>query len=925
MKTEFTDAPPALGTRKPRFSWLVPFEGRGRTQSAYHVLVATDKRLLVPGKADQWDSGKVDSSQSMHVVYDGKPLRSNRDYFWTVQLWDEAGNPSGFLESTSFGTALLDDADWHAQWIGMGDPDEPVSDPDAFQQARVTDEIKAVEPDPRSPMMRKPFEVKHTVRRARAFVAGVGLFELRLNGEKVGQDLLATPRTEFRKRVLYSTYDITRQLNAGPNAVSVLLGNGWYNGHKRYWGWQQQWYGSPRAIVQLEIEYHDGSTQRVVSDGSWRGDWSPITFNCIYDGEHYDARLEQPRWDTPAFSDAHWKNVHIVRPPGGKLKPVPHEPGRIVKTIRPVSVAQPKPGVYVFDFGVNMTGHVRLNLKDDQPGQTVTLRYAEAQHPDGSLNPASNNKALQTDRYTPKGQGREVYEPRFTYHGFQYVEVTGYPGTPTLDSVTGCFACNAVEEVGSFECGHDLVNKVHRCTVQSQRCNIQMGVPTDDTQRPERLGWAGDAWSYAEEAYYNFAVERVFAKWVGDFYDQQDEHGLVGMIAPQAGAEEDLVWSAAFVLVPWWQYLHRGDKRILEESYPYLEKYMDYLVRTGLKDVQPEPSDKNLKKLRHWCPYDERFPDESRRGHLQISQWGDHLATNEGAMGARNNQPLSIASAFYYMDVNTMALIAQTLGKTDDAQKYRDRAGQIKDTFNTRFYNSAWGYYDTGSQNAQAWPLAFGLVPDSERGRVESYLNSSVNHRQRCFTTGYAGTKWAVHAVAQSGRDEFIWNRVIATDYPSWGYMLRDPKRTTITENWIGGGSLCHTTLGAAIDEWFYWGLAGIRPDAEGPGYERIIFKPYLPAELPWAKASIKTLRGTVASSWEHDGQSASWQITVPANCTATVHVPCKDPEQITEGRLSIKAADHVEHVRSDERASVFTVGSGRYHFAFPIQLGATT
>jgi len=894
MLVEYAESPLAIGARKPRFSWEVPLAGQNRYQSAYQVLVASRKELLLLGKADVWDTGKVNSAQSVNVEYAGRPLLSNRDYYWCVQVWDEAGKANGFSELAYFGTALLDEADWQAKWIGMGDPNEPVSDPDAFQQNRVSPVVQAFEPEPRAPMLRKEFPVGKPVKRARAFVCGLGLFELRLNGRKVGEDVLATPRTDFRKRAMYGTYDITGLLQTGANAVGVMLGNGWFNGQKKFWGWQMQWFGSPRALVQLEIEFADGSRQRVVSDETWRGSWSPITFNCLFDGEHYDARLEQPGWDAPGFADAGWQNVNVVRAPGGKLTPIPHEPSRVVETIRPVAIRQPAPGVFVYDFGVNFTGWVRLAVPAGKAGDVITLRFGEAQHADGSLNNSTNNRALQTDRYTCRGGGAEVFEPRFTYHGFQYVELTGYPGVPDLETLTGCFVRTAVEQTGTFECGHELINKIHRCTVQSQRCNIQMGVPTDDTQRPERQGWAGDAWSYAVEAFYNFGASRVFAKWIADFYDQQDETGMVGMIVPQAGPEEDLVWSAAFVMIPWWQYLHYGDRRILEDSYPYLQKYLAYLERCGQKDVVALPTDKLLQLLRWQCKKEDRYPAEAERGYLQISQWGDHLATNEGASGFRKNQPLSIATAFYFHDVSLMARIAEVLGKEADARRYRDLAAKIQAAFHERFFNPGFGYYDVGCQSAQAWPLAFGMVPEQYRETVANYLSSSVNHRQRRLTTGYAGTKWAIQALADAGRHDFIWKRAIATEYPSWGYMLRDPKRTTITENWMGGGSLCHTTLGAAIDEWFYWGLAGIRPDASAPGFERIIFQPYLPKDLPWARATVRTPRGEIVSDWKHDGKKATWNIRVPANCTAQVRFPVEKP--------------------------VVEVGSGTYCFEFEIQ-----
>jgi len=545
----------------------------------------------------------------------------------------------------------------------------------------------------------------------------------------------------------------------------------------------------------------------------------------------------------------------------------------------------------------------------------VTLRFGEARHPNGALNAASNNAARQEDRYTLKG-GAEVFEPRFTFHGFQFVEVTGYPGRPGPDAVTGCFARTAVPQTGSFECGNDLVNRIHRCTLQSQLCNVQMGVPTDDTQRPERLGWGCDAWGTAREALYNLWMPRVYQKWIRDFCDQQDELGMVGMIAPQAGAEEDLVWSAAFVLIPWWQYLHCGDRRILAESYPALRRYMDFLRRTGVKAVETAPSSDVIAKILWRCGKAKRLPAEEDRGHLQISQWGDHLSTAEGFAG-RSNLPLSIATAFYYLDASIMAKIAAALGHADDAGRYRALADEIKAAFNARFFDPAVGYYDTGVQSAQAWPLAFGLVPEERLPRVRDYFLRGVGQVQRRLTTGYAGTRYAIEALSMHGRDDLVWKLATSTEYPSWGFMLR-LNRTTSCERWDGeGGSLNHAPLGAAIDEWFYWGLAGIRPDESAPGFEKIIFKPYLPEGLPWAKASLQTPRGTVASAWQRSGTTAVLKITVPANCTATVHIPAADPATITERGVPAAASEGVTLLAAAGGASRFAVGSGTYEFDF--------
>jgi alpha-L-rhamnosidase len=918
MYVESTARPLAINTRTPRFSWALPLEGRARRQSAYRILVATTAAKLCDDDVDLWDSGRVESSQSLHVPYAGVSLRSNATCYWTVRLWDESGAQVPDMPIESFGTPLFEADDWHAHWIGAGDPDEPVSDPACFQQDRVPPEVQACEPDARAPMLRRSFDVSQPVRRARVYVCGLGLYELRLNGRKVGDDVLATPRTEFRTRVLYNTYDVTRQLQRGTNAIGLLLGNGWFNGQKRYWGWQMQWYGSPRAIVQLEIEHEDGSRRRVISDEHWRTAWSPITFNCIYDGETYDARLEQPGWDHPEFDDTAWTAAHRVPAPGGRLEPAACDCGRITERLHPVSLVQPEPGVHVYDLGRNITGWVRLNLRNTRPGDHLRLRFGEAAHSDGSLNNASNNRALQTDQYLCRGGDCETWEPRFTYHGFRYVELTGLSSEPDLDALEGCFVRTAVPHTGSFACGHVLINKIHRCTLQSLMCNVQMGVPTDDTQRPERLGWGGDAWACATAALYNLDMSRLYTKWIGDFRDQQHDTGFVGMITPQAGAEEDLVWSAAFLMIPWLQYVHHGDRRILEDNYPAWQRYLSFLERCGQKEVTTTPSEQLVARLRWKGELENRLPPESERGHLQITQWGDHLSLSEHFV-PRSNQPLSIATAFYYFDVSLMARIAEALGHNDDATQYRELAERINRAFHDRFFDPGLCRYGSGAQSEQAWPLAFRMVADNHRQKVQDGLISSVAHRLRHLTTGYAGTRFAIQALAEAGRHDLIWKLATATSYPSWGDMLSHD-RTTTCERWDGvAGSLNHAPLGAAIDEWFYAGLAGIEPAPETPGYGLIIFKPYLPADLNWAQASLRTMRGVVRSAWRKQGLNTTLHVTVPANSVGLVCIPVGDPATVREGDTPANEAEGVVLVKSLEHESHWRIGSGSYRFTFTL------
>ena len=872
MYVEFSRDHVVIATPRPRFSWEVP---RG-VQRAYRLFVATSREKIGERSPDAWDSGWIDSSQSTGVVYEGPSLHRDTDYFWGVDLRldDEREIPIDSIGS--FSTSPYADGEWDGQadgqWIGLADPDEPHADPSTFQQDRVAPEVAAFEPDPRSPMLRRSFLVEKPVARAVLLVCGLGLCEPRLNGAKVGDAVLAPSRTEFRTRALYSLHIVTDRLTPGENVMGLILGNGWFNGQRKYWGWQMQWYGSPRALVELRIEYADGSRESIRSDADWQAAWSPITASCIYDGESYDARMEQDGWDQSRFDAAGWEAAQVLPAPGGSLCLEACEAERVVETIPAVGVEEAGSGVFVFDLGVNMTGWVRLLVRDAPAGTDIRLRFAEAVLEDGSIDRTSAGRALQEDHYITSG-GSAEWEPRFTFHGFRYVEVSGYPGTPTTDAIQGRFARVDVAQSGSFECSDPLITRIHAATRQSQLCNIQMGVPTDDTQRPERLGWGADAWATAIEALYNLWMPRLYEKWIGDFRDQQDESGMVGMIAPQAGAEEDLPWSSAFLLIPWWHYQHYGDERILRDNIEPIRRYLDYLERCGVSSVDTMEPEQLIERLNWRCGPGKRFPLQEERGLLQISQWGDHLATAEGS-ATRANLPLSMATAFYFLDVVTAARIARVLGETEMAHQWETLAERIRQAFTDRFYDSSIGYYDNGAQSAQAWPLAFGLVPESERERVARYFVDLIERKQRHLTTGYASTKFAIHALSALGRDDLVWMLARRIDYPSWGYMLSHD-RTTSCETWDGEtGSFNHAPLGAAIDEWFYWGLAGIRPDPAGPGFARMEIRPFVPPDLAHVTASVRTMRGTVSSAWRQQAGTVALTVGVPGNSEAVVVMP---------------------------------------------------
>lgn len=900
---EFDPSPDALDIPNPRFSWALPVKGRMQKQTGYRILVASTPDSLAKDKADLWDSGKVKSSQSTNIYYAGRPLVSDKDYFWKVKIGDSSGQFGPYSRIGKFSTALLNPDDWKAVWIGCGKADEIAADVDTFTCNKIHPDIMRVEPDLRSPLFRKEFSLAKPVRRARVFVCGLGLYELCLNGRKVGKRLLTPSRTDYRKTVYYDTYDITGELKEGLNALGIMLGNGFFNSPKKFWNWRMQWYGSPRVICQTHIEYMDGAAAVLITDNSWKTAFGPITFNCVFDGEDYDARREQAGWDSAGFDDREWTAANVVPAPGGKLASVMHDPATITQTIGPVSISRPQPDLQVYDMGQNFAGWVRLKVKGAR-GAKVKMRYAEALNNDGMIVPVG---ARAEDNYILKGDDSEIYEPRFTYHGFQYVEISGFPGTPSLDSLEGCFVHNAVPRTGSFECGNELVNRIHACTVQTQRNNLHLGVPTDCPQRGERLGWGADAWISAEEAMLNFSMPRFYAKWMRDFQDQQTPAGLVSMIAPRAGLEEDLVWSCAYVFIPWYQYLHYGDRRILADHYDSLVKYMNYLENQGRADIKPRPKETD--------PLFEPAGQEPQlKGHLQRSQWGDHLSLAEGFSG-RSGLPLSITTAFYYRDARVMEKIAGALGKTDDAGKYARLANDIRDAFNRKFLNKAAKNYDDGSQASQAFAIDFGLTQADYEEDVFHWILNDLAKRQWHLTTGYPGTKSLIDALTAKGRPDIVWKLANQTGFPSWHDMIKD-KRTTLNEYWEPNqGSHNHVALGAPLDAWFFTVLVGIQCDENCPGYERIVIKPYIPEDLDWAAASLNTIRGTIKFAWKKENGKLTLTVAIPANSSARLYIPITDRAEIKESGKPAAESEGAQYISTEKGRAIFELGSGEYNF----------
>ncbi len=746
-------------------------------------------------------------------------------------------------------------------------------------------------------MLRKEFETAPAVKRATAYVSGQGVFELYVNGDKIGDQVLAPACSEFDKRVFYMTFDVTEQVQDGANAIGVMLGNGRYFSPRPGWDWART-YGYPRLLLQLEIENEDGSVQRVVSDASWKlTTEGPIRENNEFDGEVYDARMEIAGWSEAGFEDGAWQSVEMVDAPGGAMSAQMQEPIRITEVLKPKAVAQPKPGVYIYDMGQNMVGWCRLKVEGPE-GTEVKLRHAEVLKDDGTLYLANLRSAKVTDKYTLKGGGPETYEPRFVFHGFRYVELTGYPGEPDLDTIEGCVVHDDVEPAGTFETSHPLLNQIHHNVVWGTRGNYR-SMPTDCPQRDERQGWLGDRSEESRGETYLFQIAALYAKWVQDMDDAQRESGSVPDVCPSYYPfyNDDVTWPSSFIIVPGALYDQYGDIRVLERHYDGMKQWIDYMTQFIEDGIISKDS------YGDWC-----VPPE------------DPILIHSNDPKRKTNAPV-IATAYFYRDLDLMAGYADLLEKPEDAKAFRKLAATMKAAFNERFLNEDTHDYDNGSQTASLLPLAFGMVPEGQRDAVFNALVDKIMiGTDGHVGTGLIGGQWLTRALSDGGRPDVVYTLATQTDYPSWGYMIENGA-TTIWELWNGNtadpamNSHNHVMLVGDLVMWFYEYLGGIRPDPAAPGFKRIVLKPVPVDGLDYVRATHESLYGTIASAWTRTGGKFEWTVTVPPNTRATVHVPTSDPESVKESGVSLDEANGVSEIKQTEDAVVFEIGAGSYSF----------
>ena len=890
LRCEYKKDPLGIDAVAPRLSWQLRSDARGTVQSAYQVQVAKDAGALAAGRT-LWDSGRVSSAQSVHVPYGGPALESSHRYHWHVRAWDGKGTATPWSASAWFETALVSPADWKARWI------EPAFDED----------LKKSQP---APMLRGTFALKGKVRSARAYVTSHGLYELEINGRRVGDQLFTPGWTSYNKRLQYQTYDVTALLRAGDNAIGAMLGDGWYRG---YLAWQDRRnvYGERLGLLcQLRIEYADGRVETVGTDEKWKATTGPILTSDIYMGETYDARLEKPGWSTPGFADADWTPVRVVaEAPKHLLFAPPGPPVRAIEELKPVKILRTPAGETVFDMGQNMVGHVRLKVSGPA-GTKIVLRHAEVLDKAGNFYTTNLRAAKQEVAYTLKGGGVETYAPHFSFQGFRYVAVDGWPGELTLDSLTGVVVHSDMAVTGSFETSNPLLNQLQHNIRWGQKGNF-VDVPTDCPQRDERLGWTGDAQVFSRTASFNMDVAGFFTKWLADVAADQNAKGSVPHVVPNVLNRTDMsaldessfpggsaAWADVATIVPWNMYLAYSDKQLLERQYPSMKAWVEY--------QRHEAGDKNL-----WTT------------GFHFGDWLAFATTASDYPGATSGKDL-IASAFYAHSTDLLQKAAEVLGKKEDAAFYGALLPKIKEAFRREFV-TATGRVGENTQTAYAVALQFDLLPEEMRAEAARRLATEVRTRGH-LTTGFVGTPYLCHVLSRFGYTDVAYRLLNRQEYPSWLYPVKQGA-TTIWERWdglkpdgsfqdAGMNSFNHYAYGA-IGEWMYRVVAGLELDPAEPGYKHVLVQPQPGGGLTSARASLATLYGDAASGWSLANGKLTVSATVPPNAHGTVRLPAATLADVTEGGVAVAKAAGVTKAAQDGDDVVIEVGSGRYEFAY--------
>jgi len=867
LKSEYLTNPIGLDTKKPRFTWKIKDQRRGAIQNAYQITVGTDSAKVASGQGSHWETQKI-KSDDQRVVYDGKKLQAFQKYYWTLTLWDKNDNKIKTSHLAHFQMGMMGMHNWKASWIS---------------DSRATDRKE-------SPYFRKEFKLQKKVKKATAYIAAAGLFELYLNGKRVGDHQLDPTFTRFDRRNLYVTHDVTDFLQQN-NAIGVLLGNGWFNHQSRavWYFHDAPWRGRPTFCMDLKFTYEDGSEETISSNRDWKTSASgALRFNSIYTGEHYNAQLEQKGWNTFGFDDSQWKKSILTSAPSNKIVSQVLHPIKHILEIQPISMQKFSPQKYIFDLGRNIAGISRIKLKG-APGTVLRVTHSELLDNKGEIDlsniivhyrPIDETDPFQTDIYTLSGEGTETFAPKFNYKGFQYVEVlSSTPIELTKESLTGIFMHSDVPSVGSISSSNPLINKLWSATNSAYLSNL-FGYPTDCPQR-EKNGWTGDAHIAIEMGLYNFDGITVYEKWLADHRDEQQPNGVLPSIVPSSGWGYEWGngpdWTSSLAIIPWNIYLFYGDLKLLADCYQNIKRYVDHIT-----DISPEYI--TNWGLGDWVPVKSKTPKEFT------------------------------SSIYYYVDATILAKTAQLLKKGGDFIKYSQLAANIKQQINSRYFDPDTSLYGSGFQTELSTALFWGIVPEKYRKKVTQNLVEKVMADNRHIDVGLLGSKTILNALSENGEAELAYELATQDDFPSWGAWIKDGA-TTLYEDWKvdekrkGAMSRNHIMFGE-ISAWFYKALGGIKPDPQNPGFKNILLQPNFINDLENFQSRFKGPYGWINSSWKKKSGKVIYKVTVPPNSTAKLSL---------KGKRILKE-DGIRFSKKNNDAFEALLKSGHYHFEIKVK-----
>ena len=870
LLVENSHNPIGLDITMPRFSWQLVNDKRNVVQTAYEIQVFTAEK----GKAPVWSSGKIMSTQSVFVPYAGTILQSGKKYKWQVQVWDNVNKTALKSDTASFQMAFLQASDWKAKWIEPGYKEDSVMRP--------------------SPLFRKEFSANKKIISAIAYITAHGLYEAQINGRRISDAYFTPGWTSYSKRLQYQVYDVTNMISKGNNAIAVSLGNGWYRGVIGFSN-NHDVYGKDIAVLfQLDITYNDGTTETIISDGSWKSSTGAIRYAEIYNGETIDAREDKNGWAMPGYDDAGWSAVKVTTHPMNVLIATYNEPIKKKEIFKPVRIFKTPKGEQVIDFGQNLVGWVTLKVKG-KAGDKIVVSHSEVMDKTGNFYTTNLRAAKAQDTYILKGGEEEIFEPHFTWHGFQFIKLEGYPGEIRAENFTAVAMYSDMATTGSFSSSNALVNQLQHNIQWGQKGNF-LDVPTDCPQRDERLGWTGDAQVFSRTAAFNMNVNNFFSKWLRDVEADQLTNGSVPFVVPNvlgAGAVGSTGWADVATIIPWNVYLAYGDKRVLEQQYTSMKNWVGYM--------------QNSSKNNLW------------NTGFHFGDWLFYRPEDDNDGRAAVTDKYLIAQCFYANSTQLLINAAKVLEKMEDAAKYEILLQKIKEAF-IKEYLTANGRLVSGTQTAYVLALNFDMLPEALRQQAADRLAENIKSYNNHLTTGFLGTPYLCHVLTRFGYTDIAYNLLLQEKYPSWLYPVK-MGATTIWERWDGikpdgsfqvpsMNSYNHYSYGA-IGDWMYRVMVGLDTYDDGPGYKHIKIKPHIGGGFTNASASLQTYYGKLSSSWKVDADKTYMDVEIPANTTATVFIPAKNVGSVTESGAAVSAVD----TRMEEGYVVVKLGSGMYHF----------